>query len=177
MKKYDKNQIDELFGKNPFFRKTKFPFLNDVKYLGGIQVFDDGNIKIPASGVYFEAHPRGLQVYVITGFGKIRTGFFYEDFKSFVIESQESIYSSKSKSVVGRALIGGLLLGPVGAIVGGISGVGDKQVKNENTPENILTITINDEGTERLLLFEVKNKKVKEANDFFNFHLSKNGNK
>lgn len=33
----------------------------------------------------------------------------------------------KSKSVGGRAVAGGLLLGPLGAIVGGMSGIGSKQ--------------------------------------------------
>lgn len=34
---------------------------------------------------------------------------------------------SESKSVIGRAVVGGLLLGPVAAVIGGISGVGSKQ--------------------------------------------------
>ena len=33
----------------------------------------------------------------------------------------------KDKSVIGRAAVGGLLLGPLGAVVGGISGTGKKQ--------------------------------------------------
>lgn len=37
----------------------------------------------------------------------------------------------KGKSVIGRAAVGGLLLGPLGAVVGGVSGVGDK--KKEKT--------------------------------------------
>ncbi len=44
-----------------------------------------------------------------------------------VVTEQEII--EKSKSVVGRAVLGGLILGPVGAIVGGTSGVGKKEKK------------------------------------------------
>jgi hypothetical protein len=39
---------------------------------------------------------------------------------------EELEQTQKNKSVVGRAVVGGLLLGPVGAVVGGMSGVGNK---------------------------------------------------
>ncbi|MEE1014100.1 MAG: hypothetical protein U0L92_07340 [Clostridia bacterium] len=39
----------------------------------------------------------------------------------------EKDIQEKSKSVAGRAMIGGLALGPVGAIVGGMSGIGNKK--------------------------------------------------
>lgn len=35
----------------------------------------------------------------------------------------------RNKSVAGRAMIGGVLLGPVGAIVGGMTGIGKKEKK------------------------------------------------
>ena len=41
-----------------------------------------------------------------------------------VINEKEIIESGKS--AVGRALVGGVLLGPLGAIVGGMSGIGNK---------------------------------------------------
>lgn len=34
---------------------------------------------------------------------------------------------TKSKSVIGRSLVGSTLFGPVGAVVGGMSGIGDKK--------------------------------------------------
>ncbi len=42
-----------------------------------------------------------------------------------VVSEKEII--EKSKSVAGRAIAGGVLLGPLGAIVGGMSGIGNKQ--------------------------------------------------
>lgn len=36
---------------------------------------------------------------------------------------------TKDKSVIGRAIVGGVLLGPIGAIVGGMSGIGKEKMK------------------------------------------------
>lgn len=43
----------------------------------------------------------------------------------------------KSKSVIGRAVVGGVLLGGVGAVVGGMSGIGDKK---KESPEYYIEI-------------------------------------
>lgn len=48
----------------------------------------------------------------------------------------------KQKSVGGRALAGGLILGPLGAIVGGMSGVGTKTKKGDLT--NYIILNYND---------------------------------
>lgn len=48
--------------------------------------------------------------------------------KEAVVFTQRDI-ENKDKSVVGRAIIGTALLGPLGAVVGGISGVGKKEKK------------------------------------------------
>lgn len=47
-----------------------------------------------------------------------------------VVHTTEKEISEKGKSVLGRAAIGGVLLGPLGAIVGGISGTGKKEKSN-----------------------------------------------
>ena len=47
-----------------------------------------------------------------------------------LLETTDSEIKVKGKSVLGRAVLGGVLLGPVGAIVGGVSGTTDK-VKEE----------------------------------------------
>lgn len=43
----------------------------------------------------------------------------------------ETEIKERGKSVIGRAAVGGLLLGPLGAVIGGISGTGTKKRKEE----------------------------------------------
>lgn len=49
----------------------------------------------------------------------------YEQVIAVEVISEKEIIES-GKSTVGRALVGGVLLGPLGAIVGGMSGIGNK---------------------------------------------------
>ncbi|MCI7304074.1 MAG: hypothetical protein SOR93_10815 [Clostridiales Family XIII bacterium] len=68
----------------------------------------------------------------------------------------------KNKSVIGRAVAGGLLLGGIGAVVGGMSGVGKKQ-KKKTIKYFIISYTASDD-TDQFLLFEdtqfFKTKKI-----------------
>ena len=69
--------------------------------------------------------------------------------KTEVISSTQ--ISEKQKSVIKRALAGGILLGPLGAVVGGLSGVGKKE-----TSETVYMYSIdfvNIEGVESNALF------------------------
>lgn len=57
----------------------------------------------------------------------------------------------KQKSVIKRAVVGGLLLGPLAAVVGGISGIGTKQTEEI---QNFLSIDfINKAGEEHTAVF------------------------
>ena len=59
----------------------------------------------------------------------------------------ENTITEKEKSVIARALAGGLIFGVVGAVVGGMSGIGTKK---EMKTEHFIKITLND-GTEILI--------------------------
>ena len=64
----------------------------------------------------------------------------------------------KSKSVAGRAVAGGVLLGPLGAIIGGMSGVGNKQ-KSETHYYMIINYKSRDEEV-KVLSFEIVNSSL-----------------
>lgn len=70
--------------------------------------------------------------------------------KAECISEKEII--EKSKSVGGRAIVGGVLLGPVGAIVGGMSGIGNK---NKSKYMNFIVINYTSNGEEKALSFEI----------------------
>ena len=78
--------------------------------------------KIPSGKVNVLLHTHGLA---------INSGLnFYNIHNSQIISlktmSQDEL-AKVDKSVIGRAVIGGLILGPLGAIVGGMSGIGSKE--------------------------------------------------
>lgn len=58
----------------------------------------------------------------------------------------------KDKSVVGRAAVGALLAGPLGAMIGGMSGVG---TKTKSKKISLLLITYLEGNTEKAIALEV----------------------
>jgi hypothetical protein len=167
MKEFSKDQLIQEFGKPGF---AKIILIDKVRYLSGLNIFDtfieskklDGS----KSPIYFEKYPNGFIIKLINGFSEYRTGIGIDCIKYFVIEQQEQLVSQKNKSVVGRALVGGLLLGPLGALVGGMSGVGSKSTKLTDYPDNILTVCIDNAGKEDYILFSVTNKHFQDVEKF-----------
>lgn len=160
MQTLTKEQIEPVLGKTSFwFPDAKKKLTGVIQYLGGVAAFEDISIADP---VNLEAKPNGLLIEAMHNFKYQRVGLLGSELKSWVLEAQEQIFEQKEKSVVGRALIGGLLLGPVGAIVGGMSGIGTKAVKTGDTPENVLSLTY----PEGVILFTVSNNKRAEVERF-----------
>lgn len=58
----------------------------------------------------------------------------------------------KQKSVIGRAMVGGLLFGNAGAIVGGMTGMGTKKVRDSRL--YLIISYISSENEERFIQFE-----------------------
>ena len=82
------------------------------------------------------------------------------------MEDKEQIYTQKEKSIIGRAVIGGLIAGPAGAIVGGMTGAGTKTVK-EKMPDLFITIDYtSDSGQDSVILLSCKYKDKAEVSRF-----------
>ena len=97
--------------------------------------FDDKNMQMKART--FKKLPVFLQLEQITG--------------AVVISEKDII--EKSKSTVGRAVVGGVVLGPLGAIIGGMSGIGNKK-KNETHYFMVVNYKSKDEEI-KVLSFEI----------------------
>ncbi|WP_295714152.1 hypothetical protein [Mucilaginibacter sp.] len=162
------NELNKAIGKNGFFvPKTS---LLCTQYAGGIGFFDSlieaksimGNA-IPTN-IYLR--PSGVEISIMHRFKLQKVGISFNDIVSVHIEDKETITQFKEKSVIGRALIGGLLLGPIGAIIGGMTGIGKKEVVVFE-PDLVMTITyIDDKAAEKVAVFTADyGKKSKLYND------------
>jgi hypothetical protein len=166
MQTLTKDQIDAVLGKTSFWNPDpKKQLIGLTPYLGGILDYDAGlaDLSFAASPVNLYARPNGLLIQKMRGLGYVSVGLLKAEVLLWTIEVREQIFAQKEKSVVGRALIGGLLLGPVGLLVGGLSGIGTKTVNVSEGPENVLSIT----HPGGLLLFSVSNKDRARVAQFF----------
>jgi hypothetical protein len=166
----DKNQLDEKFGKfGVWSGKAGNAIIGEIQYLGGMpeidQLIENNKIDPKIADVSMEMRPNGVEIYLMHGFNKTRAGLYSEKLNFWTIEQQQEVVAKKSKSVIGRALLGGVLLGPVGAIVGGMTGIGDKTVKVSDV-DNIISISYSQDDKDAIILFSCTNKKVKKVYEY-----------
>ena len=97
-----------------------------------------------------DGSPKNVNVVLFERGLKILSTTFAEllaiDEKQIVSLKQDVEQVQADKSVIGRGIAGGLLLGPVGAIVGGMSGLGKKDLTLY-----VLRITYNEFGTKEAI--------------------------
>lgn len=167
MKEMTKDEISEQLGSNGFWSPT--PVMGDLKYAGGLPPFDriQDESSLDSNPVTVFVRPDGWEFQMYDGLlSKVRVGLHKERAGSTALERAETIREKKDKSVVGRALAGGVLFGPVGAVVGGMTGMKDKEV--DRTPDSFLTIhtSLHDEPA----VFTVENDDIPTVADFFRSH-------
>jgi hypothetical protein len=166
----DKNKLDEKFGKFGMWSgKAGNAIIGEMQYLGGIpeidQLIEKNKIDPKIANVSMEMRPNGVEINLMHGFNNTRIGLYSEKLNFWTIEQQQEVVAKKSKSVIGRALLGGVLLGPVGAIVGGMTGVGDKTVKVSDV-DNIISISYSQDDKDVIILFSCTNKKFKKVYEY-----------
>jgi len=156
MQPKSKEEITQILGTYSFFERAGKRLFGNVSYLGGLPAADERlRNRVPNEhNLEISILPKGFELKIDPLFNSLRFGVPFDRIEYVTIEPQHQIVEKKQKSILGRALVGGILLGPVGAIVGGMTGVASKQVKLISV-DNILLIKL--ANPEELLTFSVKN--------------------
>lgn len=174
MQIYSTEELNDKFGKGSYWMPIRTS--NLCHYLAGIEAYDeliDPNAYLQVPNIAdFQIRPNGLEIRMMHKFKQYKTGVAFDRIVSISLEDKEQVFEQKEKSVVGRAIVGGLLLGPVGAIVGGMSGLKPATVKAP-MPDLILSIQIGDSETnlERVIMFSCKYKAKSGVTSFFKKNL------
>lgn len=121
---------------------------NSVKYLKS----GKGHIYVHANGLCIDL----LYSKLLLSFDQI-IDMRYSSYEKIISEK-------KSKSVIGRAAIGGVLLGPVGAVVGGLSGLGSTEIANKKIKTEAIAIEFWDVYTHTRQIIAVEVPFVNEGN-------------
>jgi hypothetical protein len=174
-------EIDLEFGTESFWNPRRLGVdgvigvVPSLKYVGGIECFDEiiqtQNILDNATSSMYLTQ-RGFIITAWIGRSTYKTGIHLEDINYWTIEAQKEILAKKDKSIIGRAILGGLLLwplmGPAGAIVAGMTGLGKKDIKL-NSIDNIIACSCkekNEKENEIIVFFSCNNKDIKHVIKF-----------
>jgi len=170
MKTISKDQIERVLGKGSFWLPKS---LVGLTYLYGIPALDairEAKPSVMQDPLSLKLLPNGLEITIMHKFKRHTVGLHLADIKRIALEIPEDIITKQERSVVGRAVIGGLLLGPVGAIVGGMSGLKDgEKAESQNA---LLTIQVEQAGQESFFVGSVEKGKRAITQAFLQKHLS-----
>jgi len=157
MKEYADNEINNKFGRTGFFSGASRR-LFELNLIGG-EEFLENNIEKGIGGTKLEILKDG-SLEINTGSLKTSAVLIKNNLIFITIEEQDVVLQKKNKSVIGRAVLGGLLLGPLGAVVGGMTGIGEKEVKQKRLADYLISFRIIDDvsNKEKILLFGCKSK-------------------
>ncbi len=162
---------------NPIQKESKidlkFPTLSEDLNIGkAFSTFKDGGSMPGFKGILIQENlnpiekdfPSEKLKFVLHTHGiELTFGLMDEPFQIHNSQIIELIHTSKtelikeSKSVIGRSIAGGLLLGPLGAIVGGMSGIGHKENQGSKHFLIINYWDINTKNSKTLIILADKN--------------------
>ena len=108
----------------------------------------------PSEKLKFVLHTHGIEL----TFGLMDKPFQIHNSQIIgLIHTSKTELIKESKSVIGRSIAGGLLLGPLGAIVGGMSGIGHKENQGSKHFLIINYWDINTKNPKTLIILANKN--------------------
>ena len=165
MKEYADNEINNKFGRTGFFSGASHR-LFELNFIGG-EEFLEKNKEKGVGGTKLEILKDG-SLEINTGSYKTSAVLNKNNLIFITIEKQDVVSQKKNKSVIGRAVLGGLLLGPLGAVVGGMTGIGEKEVKQKRLADYLVAFKIIDDisNKEKILLFGCKSKNYSRVENY-----------
>ncbi|MBM7868907.1 hypothetical protein JOC70_000376 [Clostridium pascui] len=161
----DKKEVQVIAGKKPLLG---YQYLNGkLEYISGIKEVDEILERKPTKPAFcIGTRKNGIEITVIIGLKYYTTAIAEGKIIDIYLEDKDKIVEMKEKSIVGRAFLGGLLLGDVGAIVGGMTGIKPKEI-DIMAPDVLVTIRfINDYGQEDYFVCSCTQKNKNEAIKF-----------
>jgi len=168
MQTLDKNELNALLGKVGIL-DSPMELIAKIDYVGGIDGFDsllNGQTQDEYGAViHIIKRPKGLQIKLAKILKSHSVGLLDTQIKKVIIEHKDSIIKNKDKSVIGRAVIGGVLLGPLGAVIGGVSGL--KKGQETIIPDSILILDCEIDNSNLKLIYSCNKNKLPETKSFF----------
>lgn len=160
----EKQDLNAVLGKESTWKPYRM--VNSINYVSGIPQFDallnGKTFADTPTSCTVRQRPNGLEFDLMVGLKLSKVGVHVNNITDIHVEDKELVLEEKEKSVLGRALVGGLILGPVGAIVGGMTGIGTKKGLSK-LPDVMITVKLADGA---VIVFSTSDKKKKAVSKY-----------